>query len=247
MTLSLLAAFWGGVAGGALLIGSLMGYYLPMRQRSVAAVMAFGSGVLISALSFELMEEAYAKGGFGATALGFLGGALIYTLANLCVGLYGAKHRKRSGNQQAQEDGSGAAIAIGALIDGIPESVVIGLSLLGGQGVSAVAVAAVFISNIPEGLSSSAGMKRAGRSRAYIFGIWISIAVLSAVAALCGCLFFEGAPPAMISAAMAVAAGAILAMVADTMIPEAFAEAHNFAGFITVLGFLAAFALDKVV
>ncbi len=246
MTIPLLAAFWGGLAGAALLLGSLMGYYLPMRRRTVAAVMAFGSGVLISALSFELMEEAYAKGGFAATAAGFLGGAVIYTAANLAVGAYGAKHRKRSGTHQAEEGGSGIAIAIGALIDGIPESIVIGLSLLGGQGVSIVAVAAVFISNIPEGLSSSVGMKKAGRGKTYIFGIWMAIALLSALAALCGCLFFEHAAPALVSFAQAIAAGAILAMIADTMIPEAFEEAHDFAGLITVFGFLAAFALDKV-
>ncbi|HWT73002.1 MAG TPA: ZIP family zinc transporter, partial [Oxalicibacterium sp.] len=142
------AGFWGFVAGAALLIGAGIAYFIKVPQRIIAAVMAFGSGVLISALSFELMDEAYEKGGFDSTAIGFLAGAAIYTLANLILSRHGAKHRKRSGGQQASESensGSGAAIAIGALLDGIPESIVIGLSMLQGGVVSTVAVAAIFL------------------------------------------------------------------------------------------------------
>ena len=249
MPVWILAAFWGGIAGSALLVGAAIGYFLPLRQRIVAGVMAFGSGVLISAISFDLIDEAYQRGGFTATAIGFLVGAIVYTGANWIVNRYGAAHRKRSVQNpvEEQDENSGTAIAIGALIDGIPESIVIGLSLLGGTGVSVVAVAAVFISNIPEGLSSSAGMKQSGRSRTYIFSVWTIIALLSAGASLCGALFFEAAPAGMVSMITAVAAGAILCMIVDTMIPEAFAETHNFAGIITVLGFLAAFALEKMI
>ena len=136
---------------------------------------------------------------------------------------------------------------MGALLDGIPESIVIGISTLGGGGVSAVTVAAVFLSNIPEGLSSAAGMKKAGRSAKYIFTVWASIAVLCAVAALLGCTLLVGHLSIEITAATtAIAAGAILAMLVDTMIPEAFEQAHNFAGLITVFGFLAAFVLSKL-
>jgi ZIP family zinc transporter len=113
----------------------------------IAAITAFGSGVLISALSLDLMEEAYPKGGFGSTALGFLGGAVIFTGANWLLDHHGAKHRKRSGSQQNKENehpGSGLAIALGALLDGIPESIVIGLSLLQGKGVSMVTVLRFF-------------------------------------------------------------------------------------------------------
>lgn len=229
-------------------MGALMGYFLSVPQRLIAGVMAFGSGVLFSALSFELMDEAYHTGGFVATGGGFLGGALLYSGANYVLSHRGAKHRKRSGEEHPKESdqpGSGLAIAVGALLDGIPESIVIGLSLLGGKGVSMVAVIAVFLSNIPEGLSSAAGMKKAGRSMGYVLGVWLGIALISGLAALLGYSVFQDYPNAVIAATTALAAGAILAMLVDTMIPEAFSETREFAGLLTVLGFLVAFVLSK--
>ena len=243
------AGFWGLVAGGALLIGAATAYFINVPQRLIAAIMAFGSGVLISALSFELMDEAFRQGGFDSTAIGFLGGATLFTAVNWFLNQRGARHRKRSGGHQpsAKDDpGSGLAIAVGALLDGVPESIVIGLSMLHGGAVSMVAVTAIFLSNIPEGLSSAAGMKKAGRGAAYIFGIWAGIAVISGIAALIGYTVFQGFSNEIIAATTAVAAGAILAMLADTMIPEAFEVAHDFAGLITVAGFLAAFVLSKL-
>jgi ZIP family zinc transporter len=243
------AGFWGFVAGAALLVGAAVGYFAKVPQRVIAGIMAFGSGVLISALSFELMDEAYRQGGFDATAYGFLGGAAVYTAANWYLNHRGARHRKRSGGQQpseAEDNGSGLAIAVGALLDGIPESIVIGLSMLKGGVVSTVAVAAIFLSNVPEGLSSSAGMKKAGRSIAYVFGIWGGIAFASGIASLVGYTVFQNFSSEVVAATTAVAAGAILAMLVDTMIPEAFEAAHDFAGLITVAGFLAAFALSRL-
>jgi ZIP family zinc transporter len=237
------------LAGGALVLGAAVGYFVRVPRRLIAGIMAFGSGVLISALSFDLMEDAYQRGGFGATALGFVIGASVYTAANWLLARAGAKHRKRSGDQQpseSEDSGSGAAIAIGALLDGIPESIVIGLSLLAGGVVSYVAVIAIFLSNIPEGLSSAAGMKKAGRSVTYVFGVWIGIAVASGIASLVGFTLFEGLSTGVVAATMAIAAGAILAMLVDTMIPEAFEGTHDLAGLVTVLGFLAAFALSKL-
>jgi ZIP family zinc transporter len=174
MPLWMQAGLWGLLAGSALLIGAGAGFSLVLPQRLIAAIMAFGSGVLISALSFDLMDEAYRRGGFASTAIGFVAGAALFTAANYWLARHGAKHRKRSGHHQAserQKQGSGMAIAVGALLDGIPESMVIGLSLLEGKGVSVVAVVAIFLSNVPEGLSSSSGMKRAGRSQKYVFGL----------------------------------------------------------------------------
>lgn len=242
----LIAGLWGLVAGGALLLGALAGYYANISNRVNAAVMAFGSGVLISALTVELMLEAVHKGGFTAAAIGFVSGAAIYTLANHALAKQGVKHRKRSGAKHPDNENLGTEIAVGALIDGIPESIAIGLSMLEGGAVSVATVVAIFLSNIPEGMSSSSGMKRAGRSKKYIFGLWLGIAVISGIASLLGYSVFSNFSTGVIAATTAVAAGGILAMVADTMIPEAFETAHEATGFITVLGFLVAFALSML-
>ena len=242
------AGLWGLLGGGALVLGALVAWFARVPQPVIATVMAFGSGVLISAVAFDLMLEAADTGGLLPTAIGFLGGALDYVGANAVLARHGARHRKHPGMRQPSEDeqaGSGAAIAVGALLDGIPESVVLGVSLLSGGGVSLSVLAAVFISNVPEGMSSAAGMKSKGRSAAYVFGVWGSIAAVSAIAALVGALALDGAPPEAIAVITAVAAGAILTMIADTMIPEAFEETRTWTGVITTVGFLVAFAIDR--
>lgn len=239
------AGFWGFVGGSALLIGAMLGYFVKIPQRIIAAIMAFGAGVLISALAFDLMDEAYTRGGFDSTAIGFLSGAIVYTAANWYLTRQGAKHRKHQ-TCEADVSGSGLAIAVGALLDGIPESIVIGVSMIEGGVVSWATVAAVFLSNIPEGLSSAAGMKQAGKKASYIFGIWTVITLLCSLASLLGYVVFSQLSGEIIAATTAVAAGAILAMISDTMIPEAFEQAHDFAGLITVCGFLCAFILSKL-
>ncbi len=249
MPVWLQAGWWGLAAGGALVVGALVAWFVRVPQQVVAGIMAFGAGVLISALAFDLVDEAERRGGLGATIGGFIGGAVVYVAANAALARHGARHRKRSQNQQPSEEeqsGSGAAIAIGALLDGIPESVVLGLSLLGGGGVGLSVLAAIFISNVPEGLSSAAGMKRAGRSARYVFGVWVGIALASGLAALIGVVALSGASAATIAVITAIAAGAILAMLADTMIPEAFERTQTLTGLITAVGFLTAFSIERL-
>jgi ZIP family zinc transporter len=253
---ALKAGLWGLLSGSALLIGAVVGWYAPLSRRIVAAIMGFGAGVLISALSFELMDEAWrrssnAGSGFTPVAVGFLAGALIFTLCNYGLGLWGARHRKRSTAEHRADDrkansSNGGALALGALLDGIPESLVIGISLIESGAVGMVAVIAIFLSNLPEGLSSAAGMKAEGRKPAFVFLLWAGIALISGIASWLGYAAFAGVDPGWIAAVQAVAAGAILAMIVDTMVPEAFEGTQDFAGLIAVAGFLTAFALSKL-
>jgi ZIP family zinc transporter len=247
MSEAMTAGFWGLVSGAALLLGACVGLFVQLSAGRIGGIMAFGAGVLMSAIAFELMDEAYGEAGLLPTALGFVGGALVYTGANRLLARWGAHQRKRSDEQPSEDEqsGSGTAIAVGALLDGVPESIVIGLGLLSGGSVSVAMVSAVFISNFPEGLSSSAGMKKAGRSTGFVIGLWAGMAVLFGLAAIAGYAVFGSFSPFVVAATMAVAAGAMLAMITDTMIPEAFAVRHDVAGLIVVLGFLVSFALTK--
>jgi zinc transporter, ZIP family len=242
------AGLWGLVAGGVLVVGAAIAWLLHVPRLVVATVMAFGSGVLFSALAFDLVDEAERSGGLTATLIGLAVGAAVYVALNVELNRRGAARRKSDGEEQSSEQdqaGSGTAIAVGALLDGVPESVVLGLSLLGGHGVGVPVLAAIAISNLPEGLSSSAGMKANGRSARYVFGVWVSIAVASGLAGLIGCLVLDGAADSTISVITAIAAGAILTMVADTMIPEAYARTHLLTGLVVTLGFITAFALTR--
>ncbi len=249
---SLQAGLWGLLSGSALLIGAGIGWFVAMPRKAIAAIMAFGSGVLISALSFELMDEAWKQGGFVAVGVGFVAGASIYTALNIALAARGARHRKRSDADARDEhaatapEGNSASLALGALIDGIPESIVIGTSLLSGGAIGWVAVAAVFLSNLPEGLSSAAGARKEGKTATFTFTLWAGIALIAGVSSFAGYTLFAGASPQMLAAVQGVAAGAILAMIIDTMAPEAFEGTHNFAGLIAVLGFLTAFGLSKL-
>jgi ZIP family zinc transporter len=250
METGLEAAFWGAVGGSALLVGALVGFFVRLPPRAIATIVAFGAGVLTAAISFELMEDAYERGGLAGTAVGFVLGALTFTGADYLLARSGARHRKRSGaaaaESMARAGSSGTSLAIGSMLDNIPESVAIGLSLVGGAGVSVVTVIAVFLSNIPEALSSSAGMRGAGHSRRYVLGLWTLAVPVCALFAFAGYEVVADWDGAATAAVTAFAAGAILAMIADTMIPEAFEVAHDFAGLVTAAGFLVAFALSRL-
>jgi len=242
------AGLWGLFAGAASLVGAAIGYAVQLPQRVIAGIMAFGSGVLISALSFELMETAYNQGGFMSAAVGFFAGALLYSGINMLLSYWGARHRKRSSGQPSEDEkeGSGTAIAVGATLDDIPESMAIGLTMLVGGTVSMSMVVAIFISNIPEGLSSSVGMRQAGRSAIYVFGVWIAIAIVTGLSSLVGYSMFVDLSVEVQAATTALAAGAILSMISETMIPEAFEGTHSWAGLITCAGFITAFAISML-
>jgi zinc transporter, ZIP family len=243
----LMSGIWGFVAGSALLLGAFLGYFFRIPQRVVASIMAFGAGVLMSAISFELLDEAYSFAGLEYVVSGFLLGAIIFTAINIYLARRGGKHRKRSVKPEENGVESNAmAIAAGSVIDGIPESIAIGLTMLAGGIVSLATLVAIFLSNIPEGLSSSVGMKNEGWMPKKIFGLWLGIAIITSISSFVGYTIFGQLPVQITAMTLAVAAGGILAMLVDTMIPEAFSQTHNLAGMVTVVGFAISFLLSRI-
>jgi ZIP family zinc transporter len=239
------AGFWGLLGASSLVIGAALAYLVKLPTRVTAGIMAFGCGVLISAVAYDLIMEGFRQAGIRPIIVGALAGSVAYTVANWLVIHRGGRHRKRSGNQQTDaSEGGGMAIAVGSLLDGIPEAVVLGVGLLGGGGVSISMLAAIFLSNLPEGLSSAVGMRKAGRGKAYVLSLWIGIAVLSGGASLLGAALLGNSPPALLATVNAVAAGALLTMIADTMITEAVEGEHGATGLFVVVGLLTAFALS---
>ncbi len=249
----LTATILGLISGAAILIGALLGLYLKVGHRLIAAIMAFGAGVLISALSIDLMNDAFDKVkdpyiiGFS-----FLGGALVFVSGDYFIDNKGGKFRRHSHalSQKEQnispDENTGTAILLGTLLDGIPESFVVGASIMSGESSSIVFVAAVFLSNLPEGMSGTLGMQMAGMSTKKIMMLWTTTLVVTVLSAMCGYAFSGDASSLFNAAIMAFASGAILAMLCDTMIPEAFKFGGRFVALITVIGFLLAFMLSKL-
>ena len=239
------AALWGLVGGIALLAGALIGLAWRVPPRVIGLVMAFGAGVLISALSFELTAEAVRSGGFDATAAGLAAGSLTFFLGDRALDRMGGADRKRSGGPGP--DAAALGIVLGAILDGIPESAAIGVSMIDGEGVSVAVVVAVFLSNVPESLSAATGL-RARMSGARILALWGAVAVVSAIAAALGYLLLGDASGDWVAFIQSFAAGAILTMLADTMIPEAFVAENRspFTGVVTTLGFAMAALLSAL-
>ena len=236
------AGLAGLLAGGALLAGAVVAWLVRVPAQVVATVMAFGAGVLISALAFDLVLEANDEGGLLPTVTGFVVGAVAYVTANELLDRFD----KRNPRGRGEDPGTGTGIAVGALLDGIPESAVLGLSMLGGSGVSIPVLVAIIISNVPEGLSSTAELKQSGRSARYVFALWIGIALVSAVAAIAGFVLLDGAPATTTAFITSIAAGAILAMICDTMIPEAFRTEGRLTGLLATFGFVLSFAVHQL-
>ncbi len=240
------AAFaWGLLAASSLILGGLIALRVDVSLRSLGLVMGFGSGVLISAVAYELVAEAFqtADGGT-AVALGLFAGCGTFFVGDSLIDRYGGGDRKSM--TAVATGGSALAIVLGIVLDGIPESAVIGLGLLGGEGVSAAVLAAVFLSNLPEAIAATSGLTRSGWSGRNVVGLWVAVALVSGLASLAGYAFLDGASGDAIAFVLAFAGGAILTMLADTMMPEAFEHGGRLVGVFTTLGFALAFAISAL-
>jgi ZIP family zinc transporter len=236
---------WGTLAASSLVIGAVIAMILPISVRTIGMIMAFGAGVLISAVAFDLVEEAagLARGG-GGLLVGLLVGCVVYFVGDRLIDRSGGGKRKDPTGAQA--DGSALAIVLGSVLDGIPESMVIGLTVFAGGAVSLSYLVAVFISNVPESISSTSGLVTGGWKKSRILWMWIAIAVISGLASLAGYSLFQHSSPNTIAFIDAFAAGAILTMLADTMMPEAYQHGGNLVGVVTTLGFITAYLIHTL-
>ena len=236
---------WGLLAASSLVLGAAVALRFRMGLRAIGLIMGFGAGVLLSAVAFDLIEEAVGKAsGHGATLVGFLAGCGVFFGGDLLIDRAGGARRKSAHGRH--EDESALAIVLGTVLDGIPESIVIGLTIYESGAVGAAYLAAVFISNVPEAISSTTGLASSGWRPRRILGMWTLIAVLSGLASLVGYIAFRHASPDTIAFMLAFAAGAILTMLADTMMPEAYEHGGKLAGVVTTLGFALAFLIDQL-
>jgi ZIP family zinc transporter len=220
------AFLWGLLAASSLVLGGLLASWVPLRKRTLGVILAFGAGVLLSATAYELVFEAVrlAKGS-GFPALGFFGGAATFFLADQLI------------DNAAAQSTLVVPLVLGATLDGIPESVVIGLGLVGGGTVSLAMLVAVFMSNLPEAAAATAGMRSSGWSRTKVFLLWAAIALVCALASAAGYVLLGDLSRFWLSSVQAFAGGAILMMLANSMIPEAYEHGGKLAGVFTVLGF----------
>jgi ZIP family zinc transporter len=236
---------WGLLASSSLVLGGLLVMSIRIGPRTLGLVMAFGAGVLISAVSFELVQKAFDTSPWhGGVALGLLAGSVTFFIGDWLIDRAGGADRKRSRGTQAA--GMALPIVLGIVLDGIPESFVLGLTVLQQGSVSAAFLVAVFISNVPEAVAASSGLLQSGWTRARVLALWVGVMVVSALSALAGYALLDGASPTTIAFVLSFAGGAILTMLADTMMPEAFESEGKLVGIVTTLGFALAFAISAL-
>jgi zinc transporter, ZIP family len=231
---------WGALAASSLVVGALLALARTWPDRIVGIVLAFGAGALISAVSFDLAAEGVRLGGADPVALGLAAGAVTYFLADRGVERIG---RPRGARGSASDD-AGPALALGAFLDGIPEQLVLGIGIAAGDGVSVGLLAAIFVSNLPESIGSASDMRAAGRGAAAIVRLWIVVALICTLATVAGYALADSTSGDLQAGINGFAAGALLVMLIDSMIPDATRKAGDYAGLVTVLGFAVAAALS---
>jgi ZIP family zinc transporter len=237
------ALWWGAFASSSLVIGGVIALRLRVSRLALGLVMGFGAGVLLSAVAFELVEEAFTTSGLlSDVAMGLFSGCAVYSLGDAVIDRMGGADRKR---MEGAEGGSALAIVLGIVLDGIPESAVLGLTLLEGSGVSVAMLAAIFLSNLPEAVAATSGLTASGWRGSRVLLLWSGVVVVSGLAAVAGFGLFDDASPSAIAFVLAFAGGAILTMLADTMMPEAFEKGGRWVGLLTTLGFATAFAISS--
>jgi len=240
---------WGLAAASGVLVGTVLGLVTQLPHRAIAAVMSFGAGVLLSAASIKIASEALIVAGTLFTGGGIIAGAAMFSMANAVFAA--AKDRKRCGEckqqpTEAEAPGSGTSIALGTALDAVPEALVLGVTLQV-SGPDVPLVVALALSNVPEALSGTTGMRLASRSSTYVLTVWSSIAVgTAATTALAFCLLSDLSHD-LTAVLKAFGAGALIAMAAETMIPEAFHGGPRYSGVIAASGFAALILLGEVV
>jgi zinc transporter, ZIP family len=234
---------WGTLAASSLVFGALLTFARKWRQDQVGAVLAFGAGALISAVSFELVQQGFDVGGSDSTAIGLGVGALTYYALDGVISRRFDVGRGREGRGTGSSPGP--ALALGAFLDGVPEQAVLGIGLAAGEGVSVSLLVAIFISNLPEAIGSATEMHETGTTRATILRLWLIVAAICALATVAGYAIADSASADVRAGIDGFAAGALLVMLIDSMIPDAARRSGRAAGLLTVLGFAVAAALSS--
>ena len=239
---------WGLAAASGLLVGTILGLISRLPHRAIAAIMSVGAGLLLSAASINVVSEALMLAGAASVVGGMIGGAAIFSIAN--AALVDANDRKRCGEckpqpSEADAPGSGTSIALGTALDAVPEALVLGVALRAGEPDLAL-VMALALSNLPEALSGTAGMRLASRSTVYVLSLWSTITVgTAAMTALAFYALIDLGPDAT-AILKAFGAGALIAMAAETLIPEAFHNGPRYSGVFAAAGFATLILLGEL-